>query len=553
MNGSMSPSDPDRLSRRTFLGLLAGTGVALTATLGGGVNFLRGKWKRRTVLGGEGIQGTVLGANHKWGHRIRSGNLPVPSEVVPVEVLIAGGGIAGLSAGWKLLNSGFGEFRILELESSAGGDSRWGENAVSRYPWGAHYLPMPTRESRAVRELLQEMKVFESGPHGELRADSRHLCHAPHERLFVHGNWQGGIFPNASWGPEESRQVRRFEEHLKIWRTWKDVSGRSAFALPRIYSSSDPAVRKLDEISMATYLERHGLDSPRVRWYVDYACRDDYGCSIETTSAWAGLHYFCARGVSDPDVFTWPEGNGRIVQHLLDRIGDRVETGSLVYRIEPDKEGVTVDSIRVETGEVVRYRAENVVYSMPIFTAPYIVKGWDRSGLESFSYAPWMVANLTVDRVPEGAVWDNVLHRSPGLGYVVATHQNLQVHTGPSVLTYYRPFAEMDPGEARNRLLETSWSVWRDEILEDLSSAHPDLAGRVSRIDVMLHGHAMIRPTPGFMWGKVREEVGLPFQGIRFAHSDLSGFSLFEEAQYHGVRVAEEILESRGHDYESSL
>ena len=40
---------------------------------------------------------------------------------------------------------------------------------------------------------------------------------------------------------------------------------------------------------------------------------------------------------------------------------------------------------------------------------------------------------------------------------------------------------------------------------------------------------------------------------IRFAHSDMSGISLFEEAQYHGVRAAEEVMRELGHAHPSSL
>jgi hypothetical protein len=38
----------------------------------------------------------------------------------------------------------------------------------------------------------------------------------------------------------------------------------------------------------------------------------------------------------------------------------------------------------------------------------------------------------------------------------------------------------------------------------------------------------------------------VPWRGIHFAHSELSGMALFEEAFYHGVRAAEEVLAARG-------
>jgi hypothetical protein len=60
----------------------------------------------------------------------------------------------------------------------------------------------------------------------------------------------------------------------------------------------------------------------------------------------------------------------------------------------------------------------------------------------------------------------------------------------------------------------------------------------VNNIDIMRWGHAMIRPTPGFIWGEHRVPLTRPVGNIHFAHSDLSGFSIFEEAQYRGVVAA---------------
>ena len=80
----------------------------------------------------------------------------------------------------------------------------------------------------------------------------------------------------------------------------------------------------------------------------------------------------------------------------------------------------------------------------------------------------------------------------------------------------------------------------------DLGRAHPDLPGLVERLDVMRWGHAMVRPRPGFVWGRARREAAKPVAGVHFAHSELSGLALFEEAFYHGVRAAEEVLRRRG-------
>jgi hypothetical protein len=86
---------------------------------------------------------------------------------------------------------------------------------------------------------------------------------------------------------------------------------------------------------------------------------------------------------------------------------------------------------------------------------------------------------------------------------------------------------------------------WRDcasMVLADLSRAHRDIGKLVERIDVMRWGHAMIRPTPGFIWGPSRRAATEPVGGIHFANTDLSGVALFEEAFDHGMRAADEVI-----------
>src|SRR5205085_11400325 len=81
--------------------------------------------------------------------------------------------------------------------------------------------------------------------------------------------------------------------------------------------------------------------SARVRWLVDYACRDDYGLTANEASAWAGLFYFASRmrrpGAESQPLITWPEGNGRLIKHLYERTRARVRLGLAVADVRPSK------------------------------------------------------------------------------------------------------------------------------------------------------------------------------------------------------------------------
>jgi hypothetical protein len=187
-----------------------------------------------------------------------------------------------------------------------------------------------------------------------------------------------------------------------------------------------------------------------------------------------------------------------------------------------------------------------VIWAAPTFLARRAVEGAPPA---AWRYAPWMVANLTLDRRPARAdddaeeAWDNVVADSPALGYVVATHQQLRATPGPrTVWTHYWALADGDPAAERRRLLATDWRACAEAVLADLERAHPDVRACVSRVDVLRYGHAMPRPEPGFL--AARRAWWEPPRDARvlWANSDVSGLSLFEEAQYRGVQAADRAM-----------
>ncbi|MDX2149405.1 MAG: FAD-dependent oxidoreductase [Bryobacteraceae bacterium] len=483
-----------------------------------------------TAKGERRIAGGFVNEAQELGHRLRDGAaFPAAREQRRVAVVIVGGGIAGLSAAWRLEKRGFRDFVLLEMEAVAGGNARHGENEVSAYPWAAHYVPPPGREARSVRELFEELGLYEDGAPTE-----RHLVHSPQERLFLHGRWQEGLEPATGLAARDREQYKRFADLVEGYRK------SAAFRIP---VDEGRGSEELDRVSMSAWMDSKRLDSPYLRWYVDYSCRDDYGAAVGETSAWAGIHYFAARPEEDEGPFTWPEGNGWIVKKLLARLGRHVETGTPVYRVERRGRRLLVRTPQADL------LADAVIWAAPTFLAHYLVEGEPKA--EGFEYSPWVTANLTLDRPPKergGAppAWDNVMYGSPSLGYVVATHQNVTTHAGRTVWTYYWALAHGAPAQVRRELLAERWDAWRDRILSDLERVHPDLRECVSRVDVMRMGHAMIRPSVGFRGSPARAR----FAGLRgalvYANSDLSGISIFEEAQYRGVVAADRVLDNLG-------
>jgi hypothetical protein len=498
-----------KLGRRRFLGLSSAALVGLS------------------LKSEKNIAGGFVNDSLQMGHLLRDrAAFPPAKRVEKFPVVIAGGGIAGLSAAWRLRKRGFTDFVLLEMNEQPGGNARWGENEFTAYPWAAHYVPVPGPKAAYVRELFEDLGVLKNG-----QWEERYLAFSPQERLFLYGRWQEGIEPAVGLTPKDREQFQRLEDLFAGFRK----SGSFTIPLELGRSSKDEA---LDRICFAEWLRRQGFDSRLLLWYMNYACRDDYGALAADTSAWAGIHYFSSRDAEEKGPLTWPEGNGWITRRLLERVGQNIRTGQMVHRIKPSRSGVSVFAGDTE------FQAEFVIFAAPTFLAPYLFEKFPE--LHDFVYSPWLTANLTLDRYPDsrGAEpsWDTVFLDSPTLGYVDATHQSLRTYLDRTVWTFYWALAEGAPTQNRQLLLDKDWLYWKEAILHDLERVHRDIRQCVSRIDVMRMGHAMVRPAIGSVFSDERRHLSRFHERVLFANSDLSGISIFEEAQYHGVEAAQQVL-----------
>ncbi|WOB08821.1 flavin monoamine oxidase family protein [Piscinibacter gummiphilus] len=529
------------LRRRTLLS--AGVGLPLVA----------GCWRAPEVR----YDGGWVGAQHARGHRLRdlkSGALPTPAVTRRAQVLVVGAGVAGLACARALAQRKVDDVQLLDLEDSAGGNSRGHRIAGMACPLGAHYLPVPGEADVEVVALLEELGLSRI-EHGKRVYDERHLCHSPQERLFIGGQWQEGLLPVHDQPEATLAQYRRFAEAVT-------KAAALGFSLPTAHAPWTAAHQALDAQSFAHWLDQHRFDAAALRTYLDYCCRDDYGAGAAQVSAWAGLHYFASRhgfhapGDAEADtregVLTWPQGNGWLTERLAQPHRERLHAGSIALRVDEGRHEVTVDVWNAPAERAERWVARQVVMAAPLFIAQRLLATTPSAlpaAVAQMRHAPWLVANLHIDTPLDDAggappAWDNVLHGSPALGYVNAMHQSTRPHPGPTVLTSYWALGGDNPQQLhanRARLLSDGWEAWSRVVLDDLAKAHPDLPAKVKRIDLMRYGHAMSIPVPGLRGSAALQALSRPAGRVHFAHSDLSAYSVFEEAFFHGTRVGKRL------------
>lgn len=541
------------MRRRSFL-----LGAA-TAAAAGSVGY----WRARVVETTPDVHYPGMQA----GHALRDkAALPQPSATRQHHVAILGAGVAGLSCAWKLAREGFTDFVVVQGPEFAGNAAAGVRDGLD-YPLGAHYLPLPSLASTHVREMLADFGIIEHGA-GDARPyyDEAVLVHSPQERLLRNGRWEEHLLPMTGVPDADAAQHQRFLALVDRLRTQVGNDGRKVFCIPLELSSRDPAWRALDALTFKEWLAREGYTASALHWYLNYCCRDDYGAGYEVVSAWAGLHYFASRdghaaNAGEGAVLTWPGGLATLAERMRSAITQKLGHAdwllpATAVRLEELPAGprvLCVESTTSGPNRAYALQTQRAVCAMPLFVAQRLLPdirayGYDPA-THAAPHAAWMVSNFVMEGYPleapgEPLSWDNVVYEGEALGYVVSTHQLLRVARTPrSVFTAYHALSGQTPQAARDWLTRASPQDLRDVAAVDLVAAYGKEFWRNARqLEITVRGHAMATPVCGYLSNPGLAALRAVDGPVLFAHADLSGYSVFEEASWWGVTAAARIL-----------
>ena len=475
--------------------------------------------------------------------------------------MIAGAGIAGLTAAWALRRHGVRDM-MLVTGPELHGNAAAGRDGDLVFPTGAHYLPLPSMESTHVRDMLAHFGIIRGDPFAERPTfDERFLVHGPAERVLFRGAWQDGYLPTDNVPAAERTQHARFFKLMDAFTAARGSDGRRAFVVPLALSSGDEVYRALDRTTFKAWIDAQGFTSPTLHWYLNYCCRDDYGRSYDEISAWAGVHYFCGRdgfaaNAERGAVLTWPQGLGSLATQL--QASAAIDTlPGMVASMRVNDGGVEALVVELRNGKArcLRIQARHAIAAMPLHIAQHVIgtesaPGFSRGDVPA--YAPWMISNFILKAFPEeepGAplAWDNVVYQEPGLGFVVSTHQDIRMSRPErTAFTAYHALSHLTPEMGRQWLTQATVAELAHAAGNDLRLAYGwRLPLCVERVAITVRGHAMAIPAPGFLSTAGRLSLRDSRGPLYFAHADLSGMSVFEEAAWWGHQAAQSIAAAR--------
>ncbi|MCB1172753.1 MAG: FAD-dependent oxidoreductase [Leptospiraceae bacterium] len=318
-----------------------------------------------------------------------------------VEVVVVGGGIAGLSAAVNLKKEGY-DVLLLEKNAYAGGRTLSGSHNGFRYAKGTEYLGQPESDLQA---LIQYAGIT--------------LREIPYP---VDAHWQQGQF----WYADDGIARMLIEKSdLKTYNRFVSTIqklGRQYVEAPDF--RKDSPLARLDTISAYDWFQSEGFDGIYIEKY-NVACRGLFGANMREISALSFIPEIAfdyedakpiksikdvenkiqRKGSYSSDTYSFSGGIADLTEALASKLGAAVQFNSTVISIQPEEDELRVFYTR-PNGEKSSVLAESVVLATPatvsLQLAGQLLTNEERQLMQQISYAEY----ITVSFFTKEPVWD---------------------------------------------------------------------------------------------------------------------------------------------------
>lgn len=463
------------------------------------------------------------------------GHLAFESHKFPItnklktDYLIVGGGIAGMSAAYKLRDK---DFLLYELSNSLGGSSSAGKHGNVPLCHGAHYdLSYPSYYGKAALNMLKEFDIVQYDKFSDSWkfTDKQYLIPKNKEsQTFAHDAFRKDVLPDDC-------------ERAAFLELMKSYVGK----MPMPTSLIDEELRSLNNISFLNWLQQKISVSDEFVEGLNYHMKDDYGAGADMVSALAGIHYFACRPYYSKavELFSPPEGNFYFVNKILDKLPkDRIVTSHLVKLIKEKKEGFEVDVIDANKREITQVNCKKIIYAGQKYPLKYIFPQ-DYPLFQQTAYAPWVVVNFVIkESVSKKAFWQNeILSDDPSLLGFVDSKAQYSTHKVNRVFTVYYCFK---PEERQMMsLIEERKHTFIEQTLKHLKKYFGEsIQKQIEKIYIKQMGHAMPIPKPGYLFNDANKDRSNP--NLVYAGVDNGKLPLLFEAIDSGLEASKLLTDS---------
>ncbi|MCE7871193.1 NAD(P)/FAD-dependent oxidoreductase [bacterium CPR1] len=263
----------------------------------------------------------------------------------PVDVLIVGAGLCGLTTAYQLKQAGI-SFRVLELTPRVGGRARtasYPDETQAEVGLAEFWTGNPAID--LARELKVELELVEPGM----------------SSFMVDGK----LYPFTDYDSNQDFIKATLAKDYPQYQTWDK---RMEDLVHQVESGKiPPELMKLKDVSFEDWLEKEAL-SPFARKLVKAVIEPEIGTSIKRISALDGIaewHLFVGRGATPHHCVG---GNEKLPLALARAIGEEnISLNTQVTNVIDGPDGVEVRAVDAANFDAKVFKAKYVVLTVPLY------------------------------------------------------------------------------------------------------------------------------------------------------------------------------------------
>ena len=433
----------------------------------------------------------VDGEHFEICHQIRDGRyFELPGATGKAGIVIAGGGVAGLSAAYFLRGR---DWLLLEKENHFGGNAYQEEFDGQPFATGSAYAYRGDEGDQLASEIGLKLPLVNM-PDPTLV-----------NKTYVPDTWKTGI-PQLPYPKEVVASFQKFRDDILKMKISEQMA-------------------ELDALPFSNFTSAY---APELQQWWDIFGPSNWGATTQDTSAYVGLY-------NAMDLFTGgdskrailPGGLGcithKLVEVLQPKYKERMIGDATVVAVVQGKDAVNVTYLR--EGKLTTVSAKAVLMCTPKQITSRIVvdlSSEQRTAMRRTRYAPYPVVNVIFDKPVYNRGYDNWCPGNSFTDFIVA---DWTVRNSPgykpinNILTFYTPLRE----EQRSTLLEVQGcKILAARVLSDFQKVLPEFNVDPVEVRIYRRGHPMFMATPG-QYTKNRLAAAHPMDRIYFGNADSGG------------------------------
>ena len=433
----------------------------------------------------------VHGERFEVCHQVRDGRpFTRPGVTRKADLVIVGGGIAGLSAAYFLRGK---DWLLLEKDDYFGGNAFQEEYEGQAFATGSAYAYSGDYGDQLAKQIGLPLPLV-NNPDPTIV-----------DKTFVPDTWKTGL-DQLPYPKEVRASFKKFRDDVVKFNLRE----------------------RLAELDIQPFSNFTGAYAPQVQQWWDGFGRSNWGAAVQDTSAFVGLGAVqdLVTG-GDGKRAILPGGLGCITHKLVELLHPEYSEcmlhGAAVVAVMQDKDAVRVTYLR--EGTLVTVVSKAVLMCVPKHIASHIVMGLanaQKAAMRRIRYAPYPVVNLIFDKPVYNRAYDSWCPGNTFTDFIVAdwTVRNRPGYTRKhNILSFYTPLREHQRatllGEKDCRLLAA-------HVLADFQKLLPEFHVDPVEVRIFRRGHPMFMAVPG-QYTKNRIPASQPMERIFFGNSDSGG------------------------------